>query len=85
MTSQKNSFKAIDDEQISNFSLFSSKVEEDVNSHLGVLSMVGSAIDLYLPRVVKFFIYLFGGEETEQTVENKANDSIAGEAIQDND
>ncbi len=80
MTSQKNSFKAIDEEQMSNFSLMSSSVEKNVNGSLGVFGIVGNMINMYLPRLIQFFVHLVGGEEQHTS---RSAQSIDGEAISD--
>lgn len=57
----RNNFKELEREQEFEFAHKTEKINRSLKSNLGVLGFVGDMIELYLSRILGFFVSVSGG------------------------
>lgn len=58
-----NNFKKLEEDLIAKHGEPPAKVKKGIDSTFGIFRIIGDIIDLFIPKMIRLFINLAGGEE----------------------
>ena len=67
----RNNFQQLEEEENKTYPGVPSGIKSSIQSEVGVLKMVGQIVEVYLPKVVEFFIMIAGGNPDKMESNNR--------------
>lgn len=68
----RNNFQQLEDEENKTYPGVPGGIKSNIQSEVGVLKMVGQIVEVYLPKVVEFFIMIAGGSSEKMGSNNRS-------------
>ena len=81
----RNNFQQLEEEENKGYPGVPIGIKSNIQNEVGVLKMVGQIVEVYLPKVVEFFIMIAGGNPAKMENNNRSgqqHSDIRGTALE---